>query len=34
MDIWTLVLTNLSKVGIGVALFFGAYLANVGLGAW
>lgn len=34
MDIVSLIITNLSKVGIGVALFFGAYLANVGLGAW
>lgn len=33
-DIITLVLTNLEKVGIGVALFLGAYLANIGLGAW
>lgn len=33
-DIIALVLTNLEKVGIGVALFLGAYLANIGLGAW
>lgn len=30
----TLVLSNLEKVGIGIALFMGAYLANIGLGAW
>lgn len=30
----TLVLLNLEKVGIGIALFMGAYLANIGLGAW
>ena len=33
-DIIVLVLTNLEKVGIGAALFLGAYLANIGLGAW
>lgn len=30
----TLILSNLEKVGIGIALFMGAYLANIGLGAW
>lgn len=30
----TLILTNLEKVGIGIALFMGAYLSNMGLGAW
>lgn len=34
VDVWSLVLVNLEKVGIGAALFFGAYLANMGLGAW
>ena len=33
-DIIALVLTNLEKVGIGVALFMGAYIANIGLGIW
>lgn len=33
-DIFTLVLVNLEKVGIGVCLFLGAYIANIGLGAW
>lgn len=33
-DIFTLVLLNLEKVGIGIALFLGAYLANMGLGVW
>lgn len=33
-DIIALVLTNLEKVGIGASLFLGAYLANIGLGAW
>ena len=33
-DIITLVIANLEKVGIGAALFLGAYLANIGLGAW
>lgn len=33
-DIIVLVLTNLEKVGIGVSLFLGSYLANIGLGAW
>lgn len=33
-DIITLVITNLEKVGIGATLFLGAYLANIGLGAW
>ena len=34
MDIINLVLVNLEKVGVGVLLFLGAYLANMGLGAW
>ena len=33
-DILALVLLNLEKVGIGVGLFLGAYLANILLGAW
>ena len=33
-DIMMLVLTNLEKVGLGILLFCGAYLANMGLGAW
>lgn len=33
-NIITLILSNLEKVGIGIALFMGAYLANIGLGAW
>lgn len=33
-DIIALVLINLEKVGIGAGLFLGAYLANIGLGAW
>lgn len=33
-DIFTLVLANLEKVGIGACLFLGAYIANIGLGAW
>lgn len=33
-DIFTLVLVNLEKVGIGVCLFLGAYIANIILGAW
>lgn len=34
MEIMNLILTNLEKVGIGVLLFLGSYLANMGLGAW
>ena len=34
MDIMTIVVDNLEKVGIGVVLFLGAYLSNVCLGAW
>ena len=34
MDIVTIVIDNLEKVGIGVVLFLGAYLSNVCLGAW
>ena len=33
-DIIALVVMNLEKVGIGAALFLGAYLANIGLGTW
>ena len=33
-DITYLILLNLEKVGIGVALFLAAYLANILLGAW
>ena len=33
-NIITLVLMNLEKVGIGIALFMGAYIANIGLGIW
>lgn len=29
-----IILLNLEKVGIGICLFLGAYLANMGLGAW
>lgn len=34
MDIMTIVVANLEKVGIGVLLFLGAYLSNICLGAW
>lgn len=34
MEIMSLILTNLEKVGIGILLFLGSYLANMGLGAW
>lgn len=34
MDIMTIVVDNLEKVGIGVVLFLGAYLSNICLGAW
>ena len=34
MDLLNIVLTNLEQVGIGVVLFLGAYLSNMGLGAW
>ena len=33
-DIFSLILVNLEKIGIGAGLFLGAYLANMGLGAW
>ena len=33
MNIMTIVVDNLEKVGIGVVLFLGAYLSNVCLGA-
>ena len=29
-----IILMNLEKVGIGICLFLGAYLSNMGLGAW
>ena len=34
MTIVNLVLMNLEKVGIGILLFLGAYLSNMGLGMW
>lgn len=34
MDIMTIVVVNLEKVGIGVLLFLGAYLSNICLGVW
>lgn len=34
MDIITLVLLNLEKVGIGITIFLGAYLSNICLGIW
>lgn len=34
MDIMTIVVANLEKVGIGVLLFLGAYLSNICLGIW
>lgn len=33
-DILYTILANLEKVGIGVIMFLGAYLANIALGAW
>lgn len=33
-EIMTIVLLNLEKVGVGVALFLGAYLSNILLGIW
>lgn len=33
-EIFTLVLVNLEKIEIGVAVFLGAYFSNMGLGAW
>lgn len=33
-NILLLILTNLEKIGIGIGLFLGAYLANMGLGVW
>ena len=33
-EIFTLVLVNLEKIGIGVVVFLGAYFSNMGLGAW
>lgn len=33
-EMLTLALINLEKVGLGILLFCGAYLANMGLGAW
>lgn len=34
MDILNLILMNMEKIGIGVALFLSAYISNMGLGAW
>lgn len=34
MTLVNLVLMNLEKVGIGILLFLGAYLSNMGLGMW
>ena len=34
MNMMNIVLANLEKVGIGVALFMGAYVSNMCLGAW
>lgn len=34
MDIMAIIIDNLEKVGMGVALFLGAYLSNMCLGAW
>ena len=33
-EIFQLILMNLEKVGIGVVIFLGAYVANMCLGAW
>lgn len=33
-DIVNLIILNLEKVGIGIGLFLGAYVANILLGAW
>lgn len=33
-EMFLVVLANLEKCGIGIALFLGAYLANMGLGMW
>lgn len=33
-EIMTIVLLNLEKVGVGVALFLGAYMSNILLGIW
>lgn len=33
-NILILILTNLEKIGVGIGLFLGAYLANMGLGVW
>ena len=34
VNIFALILINLEKIGIGISLFLGAYLANMGLGIW
>ena len=34
MEVVNLVLMNMEKIGIGVALFLSAYISNMGLGAW
>lgn len=33
-NILILILTNLEKIGVGIGLFMGAYLANMCLGVW
>lgn len=33
-EIINIILLNLEKVGVGVALFLGAYVANIFLGTW
>ena len=33
-EIYALILDNLEKVGIGVVIFLGAYLANIIFGVW
>lgn len=34
MDVMMIVIDNLEKVGMGVALFLGAYISNICLGTW
>lgn len=33
-NIFTIILINLEKVGIGIGLFLGAYISNIIMGAW
>lgn len=33
-NIFIIIISNLEKIGIGMCLFLGAYVANIGLGAW